>query len=90
MEELETLFTEKIFHPDGIDGTWLVDHDDLYVSESKYKNFFYYEDYNDLEKTSSKVVFKIMNYDMVGPDDFHEDNALETLRDNYGLPWLSV
>ena len=27
---------------------------------------------------------------MVGPDDFHVDNKLDKLRDNWGLPWLSV
>ena len=35
-------------------------------------------------------MFKIKNYDMVGPEDFHEDDALDPLMDNKGLPWLAV
>ena len=35
-------------------------------------------------------MFKIKDYDMVGPDDFHADNGLDPRRDNLGLPWLSV
>ena len=90
MDALETIFNERSFNDEGFEGTWLVDHDDLYVSESKYKDFFYYEDEADLVKTNSRVVFKIKDYDMVGPDDFHVDNKLDKLRDNWGLPWLSV
>ena len=90
LEALETLFDENTFIDGGIQGTWLVDHDDLYTSSAKYKNFFYYEDANDLERTISNVVFKIKDYDMVGPADFHADNELDKLRDNWGMPWLSV
>lgn len=74
----------------GMKGNWFVDHDDLYTSQSKFKNFFYYEDANDLEKTYSSVVIRIKDYDMVGPADFHSDNDIDPLRDNWGMPWLSI
>ena len=36
------------------------------------------------------MTFKIKDYDLVGPVDFHEDDELDPLRDNLGLPWLQV
>ena len=42
------------------------------------------------EKTISSVVFKIKDYDLVGPEDFHADRSLDKNRDGYGHPWLSI
>ena len=90
MQAIETIFNDKVFLTDSIKGNWIVENDDLYTSQSKYRNFFYYEDASYLEHTVSSVVFKIKNYDLVGPADFHEDDKLDPLMDNKGMPWLSV
>jgi len=46
---------------------------------------------NQVQKTNATVVFKIKDYDMVGPDDFHQDRSLDKLRTGtYDKPWLEI
>ena len=71
-------------------------HDDLYVSESKFKDFFVdpapksSSNFYETEMPMSNVVFKIKDYDMVGPEEFHADNVNDKLRDKFGKPYLSI
>ena len=90
LESLESILTVATFDSQGVFGTWKVTQDDLYTSQAKYKEFFMLVDEEVSEKTVSSVVYKIKDYDLVGPEDFHADRALDKNRDEYGRPWLSI
>jgi len=90
MEALESTLTVATFDEEGVKGTWKVTQDDLYNSDSKYKDFFMLVNEDVSEKTQSTVVYKIKDYDMVGPEEFHEDRPYDKNRDKYGRPWLSI
>ena len=40
LEALESTLTEATFRDQGVDGTWYVSDEDLYMSSSLYKKFF--------------------------------------------------
>ena len=90
MEALESTLTVATFDEQGVAGTWVVDQDDLYESESMYKDFFLLSDSNASEHTESYVIYKLKDYDFVGPDDFHEDRRFDSHRDSVDSPWLSI
>ena len=64
--------------------------DDLYESSAMYRDFFMLVNEQVNEKSESGVIFKLKDYDLVGPDDFHEDRRFDKRRDAYDHPWLSI
>lgn len=65
--------------------------DDLLFSKSAFRDWFALTKTDEVENTSSRVVYTIEDYDLVGPDDFHMDRSLDKLRNNiYNKPWLNV
>ena len=44
----------------------------------------------DEDMTTSEVLFKLKDYDLVGPMDFHDDRLFDKGRDGWGRPWLSI
>lgn len=91
LEAVEKVLTVASFREEGIRGTWLVGQDDLLFSKSTFRDWFALTKTDKVEKTSSKVVYTIEDYDLVGPDDFHMDRSLDKLRNNiYNKPWLNV
>ena len=90
LEALESTLTVATFDEQGVAGTWKVSQDDLYESQSMYKDFFMLSDSNASEHTEAYVIYKLKDYDYVGPDDFHEDRRFDILRDSVDSPWLSI
>ena len=46
---------------------------------------------NIIEKTNATVIYKLKDYDLLGPEDFHSDRSLDKWRtDNWNRPWLSI
>ena len=90
LDALENTLTVATFWPQGVNGTWIVDQDDLYNSDAFFKDQFMLVEDDEDELTVSSVVFKIKDYDMVGPEDFHADRSLDKLRDDWGKPYLSI
>lgn len=91
LEAVEHVLTVASFREEGIQGTWLVGQDDLLFSKSEFRDWFALTKSDEVEKTSSKVVYTIEDYDLVGPEDFHMDRSLDKLRNNiYNKPWLNV
>lgn len=90
MEALESVLTVATFADEGVSGTWKVTSDDLYESSARYKDFFMLTEEQVSEKTKSNVVYKVKDYDLVGPPDFHEDRRFDKLRDSSDHPYLSI
>ena len=90
MEALESTLTVATFDEQGVAGTWKVTQDDLYESSSMYKDFFMLADEQVSEKTEAYVIYRLKDYDLVGPNDFHADRRFDKLRDSYDHPWLSI
>lgn len=86
---LESTLTLGVFNKKGIEGHWQVRNEDLYASKSRFRSFFMSQDKN--EEPAASVVFKIRDYDMVGPAEFHEDRSLDKLRnDKYDHPFFEL
>ena len=90
LEAMESMLTVATFKDTGVEGTWFVTQDDFYSSQAEFKNYFALTSYDKPEKPYSSVIFKVKDYDMVGPAEFHEDRDKDTNRDAYGKPWFEI
>ena len=72
LESVESTLSAAEFREAGVTGDWIVAQEDLYSSTAKYKEFFTYPSGNE-HLAKSEVLFKIKDYDFVGPKNFHED-----------------
>lgn len=91
LESLESTLTVATFGEDGILGDWLVTRDDLYSSSANFRDFFMLSSDRIVEKTNATVIFRVKNYDMVGPADFHEHISLkDKQKEGYGKPWFEI
>jgi len=80
LDAIEHTFTVAAFDKKGVRGDWLVNQDDMYSSNARFKNYFQLHHDKIVEKTNATIQFAIKDYDMVGPADFHQDRSLDKLR----------
>mmetsp|Transcript_3438 Transcript_3438/g.4552 ORF Transcript_3438/g.4552 Transcript_3438/m.4552 type:complete len:199 (+) Transcript_3438:555-1151(+) len=91
IEALEHTLTMAHFSENGVEGDWIVTQDDLYSSSSLYRDFFL--DHNESgQEISANIVYKVKDYDLVGPNDFHADRPLDKFRSGIynNKPWLQI
>lgn len=89
IKAIESTLTKAIFIENNAEGTWTVSQDDIYASYCKNKSFFILETSKKSGKApASQVLFKIKDYDLVGPKDFHDDRSFDKSRDEWDRPWF--
>lgn len=71
-------------------GSWTIDADDWATSDAKYKDFFTMSKESVHMSARSQVIYRIKDYDLLGPPDFHKDRLYDLLRDEIDQPWLSI
>ena len=89
LQSLESTLSTAIFHEDGVEGYWYVEQEDLYSSNSYYKDFFVMAEAAEKGDMSSEVVFEVKDYDLVGPPDFHKGFE-QYSRPSSGKPWFQM
>ena len=77
LDLIEKTLTVATFNNDGIQGLWSVTDDAVYLSEAKYSEFFRARAATKSRKQTATVTYKIMNYDFLGPEEFHNDRELD-------------
>ena len=90
LELIESTLNVASFKDGGVDGNWFVSQEDFYSSNSKFKDIFMLTPEQSDDYTISTVTYKVKDYDMLGPADFHEDRNLDEGRDNWDRPWFSI
>ena len=91
LEALEHTLTMATFDEAGVPGDWIVTQDDFYSSNSLYRDFFTHQlEQGGLYDTNATVIYKVKDYDLVGPADFHADRPMDKFRDGKydNKPWL--
>lgn len=65
------------FNPNGLEGLWSVADYDIETSDAIFTDFFRVKGLAGAKQASTKVTYKIMNYDILGPEDFHKDRSMD-------------
>lgn len=92
LEALEHTLTVATFDEDGVKGDWMVTQDDYYSSNALYRDFFALDPQKGLQHNNATVIYKVKDYDLVGPVDFHSDRSIDKFRQGIydNKPWLQI